>query len=89
MLGARPQAKELRVNRPREMRKILLRPKVSLRFPARGIVEATPIKKTEIVHPVQSTLDPNSLMKLGKATATTVLSMEYIRSAKPAQTKMR
>ena len=88
-MGAKPQARELKVNRPREMRNILLRPKLSLRFPASGIVEATPIRNTEIVHAVQSTLEPSSLMKLGKATATTVPSMEYIRSAKPAQPKMR
>jgi hypothetical protein len=43
----------------------------------------------EIVHAAQRTLVSKSLMKLGKATATAVLSIEYIRRPTPAEMKMR
>src|SRR5574337_335304 len=43
----------------------------------------------DIVHAAQRTFVPNSLMKLGKATATAVLSMEYMKRLNPAAAKMR
>ncbi len=88
-MGARPQARELPVKSTRETRKTFLRPKLSPRFPANGMAMVTAMKKIEIVHADQRTFVCNSLVKLGKATATTVLSMADIRRLRLAVTKMR
>ncbi len=51
-------------------------------FPASGMAMQTPIENIEIVHPAQRTSVCKSLMKLGKATATAVASMVYMRRPK-------
>ena len=89
MVGARPQASELPVKRMSETTNTFLRPKLSARLPARGKAIVTAMKKIEIVHADQRTLVCNSLVKFGKATATTVLSMAYIRILKLEVKKMR
>jgi hypothetical protein len=43
----------------------------------------------EMVHAAQRTLVWKSLMKLGKATATTVVSIEYMRRPSATVTKIR
>jgi hypothetical protein len=43
----------------------------------------------EIVQAAQRTFVSNSLMRLGKATDTAVLSMEYMKRLNPAAAKMR
>ncbi len=88
-MGARPQARELPVKRIREIKKTFLRPKVSLRFPANGMTAVVASKYIDTVHPAQITFVPRSFMKLGNATATTVVSMEDIRRPNAAVTKVR
>jgi hypothetical protein len=89
IVGARPQARELAVKRAREKIKTFLRPKVSLRFPARGMVIVKAMKKIEIVHADQRTLACNSRVKLGKATETTVASMAFMKMLSPAVKNIR
>ena len=66
-----------------------MRPKLSLRLPIRGITLVTATMKMDIVQAAQTTSVPKSLMKLGKATATAVLSMEYMNRLKPAAAKIK
>ena len=88
-MGARPQARELPVKSRREARKSFLRPKLSARFPASGMVIVTAMKKIEIVHEDQRTVVCSSLVKFGKATATTVVSMADMKRLRPAVKKIR
>ncbi len=73
----------------REAMKSFLRPKLSLRFPARGIVIVAAMKYIEIVHADQRTLVWSSSVKFGKATAITVASIAFMKILKPAVKKIR
>jgi len=49
----------------------------------------TAMKKIEIVHEDQRTVECSSFVKFGKATATTVLSMADMKRLRPAVKKIR
>ena len=69
--------------------KTFLRPKLSLRFPANGIAAVTAISYTVTLQAAHRTLVWRSLMKWGKATATTVMSMADMRSPMAAVANIR
>ena len=69
--------------------KTFLRPKLSLRFPANGIAAVTAISYTERLQAAHRTIGVEIPYEMGKATATTVMSMADIRSPMAAVTNMR
>src|ERR1700731_2284353 len=88
MFVARPHASDAKVNIEMNRRNIRLRPKPSLSLPAIGRAVTAPSWYPEIVHALQSTLVCRSLVRVGSAVATMVVSMDIISSATDVPAKM-
>src|SRR6266567_561675 len=87
MLGAMPHSSEPSVNKATQTRNTRMRPKDSLSLPARGMTAVCVSMYAVSVQPTPTSEVCKSLIMLGKATETTVLSMENINRLTPARPK--
>jgi hypothetical protein len=87
MFGAMPHSNEPKVNSATQMRKTRMRPSDSLSLPASGMTAVCVSKYAVSVQPTQTSEVCKSDIMFGRATDTTVLSMENINKLTPARAK--